>query len=81
MNRSLLVTGTDTGIGKTIVAAGLAAALRRRGVSSPEPHSFAMTDIARIVRSHPDELIVGLVSISDRASTGAYQDQGLPALR
>ncbi len=40
-----------------------------------------MTDIARIVRSHPDELIVGLVSISDRASTGAYQDQGVPALR
>jgi len=40
-----------------------------------------MTDIARIARSHPDELIVGLVSVSDRASTGAYQDQGLPALR
>jgi len=31
-NRSVLVTGTDTGIGKTVVAAGLAAALRRRGV-------------------------------------------------
>lgn len=30
--RSLLVSGTDTGIGKTVVAAGLAAALRRRGV-------------------------------------------------
>lgn len=35
----------------------------------------------RILRRHPDELIVGLVSISDRASTGAYQDQGIPALR
>lgn len=35
----------------------------------------------RILRRHPDELIVGLVSISDRASKGAYQDQGLPALR
>lgn len=32
MSRSILVTGTDTGIGKTVVAAGLAAALRRRGV-------------------------------------------------
>jgi molybdopterin adenylyltransferase len=40
-----------------------------------------MTHIARIARSHPDELIVGLVSVSDRASAGAYQDQGLPALR
>jgi molybdopterin adenylyltransferase len=32
-------------------------------------------------RSHPDELILGLVSISDRASRGVYEDQGLPALR
>ncbi|WP_094816629.1 molybdopterin adenylyltransferase [Bordetella genomosp. 12] len=32
-------------------------------------------------RSHPDELIVGLVSVSDRASAGVYADQGLPALR
>ena len=31
-------------------------------------------------RSHPDELIVGLVSISDRASSGVYDDKGLPAL-
>jgi molybdopterin adenylyltransferase len=35
---------------------------------------------ARIERRHPDELIVGLVSISDRASQGVYADQGLPAL-
>ena len=27
------------------------------------------------------ELIVGLVSISDRASTGVYKDEGLPALK
>jgi molybdopterin adenylyltransferase len=27
------------------------------------------------------ELIVGLVSISDRASTGVYQDEGIPALK
>lgn len=40
-----------------------------------------MTTISRIARRHPDDLIIGLVSISDRASTGAYQDQGLPALR
>jgi len=40
-----------------------------------------MSQAAPIVRRHPDELIVGLVSISDRASSGVYQDQGLPALR
>ncbi|GAB3630239.1 molybdopterin adenylyltransferase [Pandoraea terrae] len=34
-----------------------------------------------ITRSHPDELRVGLVSISDRASRGTYDDQGIPALQ
>jgi molybdopterin adenylyltransferase len=28
-----------------------------------------------------DELLIGLVSISDRASAGIYEDQGLPALK
>ena len=28
-----------------------------------------------------DELIIGLVSISDRASTGVYEDKGIPALQ
>lgn len=28
-----------------------------------------------------DELLIGLVSISDRASTGIYEDKGLPALQ
>lgn len=32
-------------------------------------------------RNNPDELLIGLVSISDRASSGVYQDQGLPALQ
>jgi len=32
-------------------------------------------------RASVNELIVGLVSISDRASQGIYQDQGLPALQ
>src|SRR3954462_144225 len=31
MTPSFLVTGTDTGVGKTLVAGGLAAALARRG--------------------------------------------------
>lgn len=30
--------------------------------------------------STKDELIIGLVSISDRASTGVYEDKGIPAL-
>ena len=32
-------------------------------------------------KSNPDELLIGLVSISDRASGGVYEDQGIPALR
>jgi len=35
----------------------------------------------RAPRSHPDELVCGLVSISDRASQGVYDDAGIPALR
>jgi len=31
-------------------------------------------------RTDPNELLIGLVSISDRASSGAYEDQGVPAL-
>ncbi len=32
-------------------------------------------------RPTEDTLLIGLVSISDRASAGVYEDQGLPALR
>ncbi|HLV27928.1 MAG TPA: molybdopterin adenylyltransferase [Burkholderiaceae bacterium] len=35
----------------------------------------------RIQRRHPDELIVGLVSVSDRATAGDYVDQGIPSLQ
>lgn len=31
-------------------------------------------------RQHPDEIVIGLVSISDRASQGVYSDEGIPAL-
>ena len=30
--------------------------------------------------THDDELLIGLVSISDRASSGTYKDEGIPAL-
>jgi molybdopterin adenylyltransferase len=35
----------------------------------------------RPARKHPDEIVIGLVSISDRASTGVYEDKGIPALQ
>ena len=34
-----------------------------------------------IKRTHPDELIVGLVSVSDRATSGVYEDKGIPSLQ
>ena len=34
LGRGIFVTGTDTGVGKTVVAAGLAGALRRRGIDT-----------------------------------------------
>ena len=39
-----------------------------------------MSNSFPLKRTHPDELLVGLVSISDRASSGVYEDQGIPAL-
>ena len=34
----------------------------------------------RLLRNHPDQILIGLVSVSDRASSGTYEDQGIPAL-
>lgn len=33
------------------------------------------------IRNTPNELVVGIVSISDRATSGVYEDEGLPALQ
>jgi molybdopterin adenylyltransferase len=41
----------------------------------------SMANMMQAKKNNPDELLVGLVSISDRASSGVYQDQGIPALR
>ncbi len=39
-----------------------------------------MTQMTLELPTH-DELLIGLVSISDRASAGTYEDKGIPALR
>ena len=38
--RGLVITGTDTGVGKTVVAAGLARALRIRGLGHGRGHGM-----------------------------------------
>lgn len=40
-----------------------------------------MTETRLAPRAHADELRVGLVSVSDRAASGDYQDKGIPELR
>ncbi|CAG4907197.1 Molybdopterin adenylyltransferase [Paraburkholderia saeva] len=40
----------------------------------------AKTTMTKPTRNHPDEILIGLVSISDRASSGVYEDKGIPAL-
>ncbi len=37
--------------------------------------------MSKKTRTNPDEALIGLVSISDRASDGTYEDKGIPALR
>jgi molybdopterin adenylyltransferase len=39
-----------------------------------------MTTMTTAKRSHPDEVLIGLVSISDRATSGVYEDKGIPSL-
>jgi len=34
-----------------------------------------------VQRRHPDELLIGLVSVSDRACAGVYPDEGIPAMQ
>ena len=50
--------------------------------NSSKPNSLNMTDAA-LPTPDPrcDTLRIGIVSISDRASSGTYEDKGLPALR
>ncbi|QCP50532.1 molybdopterin adenylyltransferase [Trinickia violacea] len=40
----------------------------------------ARNPVRNRVRNHPDEILIGLVSISDRASSGVYEDKGIPSL-
>lgn len=40
-----------------------------------------MSKAQRLTRAHPDQLLVGLVSVSDRASAGVYVDEGIPSLQ
>ena len=56
--RGLFVTGTDTGVGKTVVTAAIAAALRAEGlnvgvwkpVQSGAPLGSGMTDAERLLQ-------------------------------
>jgi molybdopterin adenylyltransferase len=48
---------------------------------SPQSDSAAATSLAEAIAHRPDPVRVGLVSISDRASQGVYEDKGLPALQ
>lgn len=37
--------------------------------------------MSKMKKTNPDEVLIGLVSVSDRASDGTYEDKGIPALR
>lgn len=63
MSRSVFITGTDTGVGKTIVAAGIVAALRRRGVDAGVMKPFATGAVRG--RSEDAELLVRAAGVDD----------------
>jgi len=37
--------------------------------------------MSKMKKTNPDEVLIGLVSVSDRASDGTYEDKGIPVLR
>lgn len=45
----------------------------------PHPRTMTTTSMTK-TKNNPEELLIGLVSVSDRASSGVYADQGIPAL-
>src|SRR5437899_1956034 len=54
---------------------------RAEGRRTNHVHSFARSAALSTTRAHlMSELLIGLVSISDRASAGIYDDQGIPGL-
>src|SRR5690606_38881083 len=59
------------------------ASARAAAMSAESPLSGIRIEMntTAIKRTHPDELIVGLVSVSDRATSGAYEDKGIPSLQ
>ncbi|HMW22033.1 MAG TPA: molybdopterin adenylyltransferase, partial [Burkholderiaceae bacterium] len=46
-----------------------------------EPTPNAAPTAAATALPPPEPIRIGLVSVSDRASSGVYEDKGLPALR
>ena len=51
------------------------------GLEREENRTLTRTAMTEAVTSSHDAVKIGIVSISDRASTGVYEDKGLPALQ
>jgi dethiobiotin synthetase len=81
--RGLLVTGTDTGVGKTVVAAAIVAALRARGdpVRALKPVITGLDEPADPPWPHDHELLATLSgSTPDRVALFGYGPAVSPAL-
>ncbi len=80
--RGLFITGTDTGIGKTVAAAGLAAAFRAEGihtgvwkpVQSGELPGSGRTDAERLIRA------AGLTERPEEVCSFSYEAPLAPAI-
>ncbi len=88
--RVLDAGAADAGIPGTAAAANTAGAAGAARTSSPARGAIRTGDVIQDdetgrndddQRHQPRTIRIGLVSISDRASQGVYQDQGLPALQ
>jgi len=93
MSKVILITGTDTGVGKTVVTAGLAAVLRARGVDAGVMKPVASgctvadgvitspdTDFLRVVAgvTEPDFMITPVMLEPPLAPSVASRMTGVP---
>jgi dethiobiotin synthetase len=63
----LLITGTDTGVGKTVIAAGLARSFRARGINvgTMKPFAAARGKFSRKYRSEDTAILARAAHVSD----------------
>ena len=72
--QGLFFTGTDTGVGKTVVTAGVAQLLRRQGRAGAVPRRTAARSMVSPDQASLPGFAIGLASCSQSSPAASRQD-------